>query len=267
MILGAKNLTLSYESSIIVPQLNLFIKPQEVVTFIGPNGSGKSTILKALARFLKAKNGVVYLNGQDIQTLSTKQVAQKLAILPQTPQAPADLTVLELVSRGRAPHLKWWQRSSSHDYEVINWALTETKTMKLADRLVGTLSGGERQRAWIAMALAQSPEILLLDEPTTYLDICHQLEIMELVTKLNQELGLTVVMVLHDINQAARYSHRLIALKKGQIVAQGSPQQILTAELLADVFRVKAIVKSDPESGNPVCLPYGIAESCSECLS
>lgn len=260
MILGAKNLTLSYESSIIVPQLDLVINPHEIVTFIGPNGSGKSTILKALARYLKAKSGVVYLNGQDIQNLPTKQVAQMLAILPQTPQAPVDLTVAELISRGRAPHLKWWQRNSHEDYRVIQWAMEETKTTALADRLVGTLSGGERQRAWIAMALAQSPEILLLDEPTTYLDICHQLEIMELVKKLNRDLGLTVVMVLHDINQAARYSHRLVALKNGRIVSQGAPSEILTAQLLTDVFRVKALVKTDHQTGSPVCLPYGIVD-------
>ncbi|MBO8125989.1 MAG: ABC transporter ATP-binding protein [Firmicutes bacterium] len=260
MILAAKELTLGYESEIIVPELNLFINAGEIVTFIGPNGSGKSTILKALARYLKAKSGVVYLNGQDIHRMPTKKVAQQLAILPQTPSAPSDLTVAELASRGRAPHLAWWQRSGPEDYKVIRWALEQTKTTHLADRLVGTLSGGERQRAWIAMALAQSPQILLLDEPTTYLDICHQLEVMELIKRLNRELKLTVVMVLHDINQAARYSHRLIVLKKGRIVAQGPPSEILTAQLLTDVFKVKAVIKSDAETGTPICLPYGIAE-------
>jgi len=260
LILAAKKITLSYESTIIVPELSLLIESGEIVTFIGPNGSGKSTILKALARYLKTRSGVVYLNGQDIQSMSTKRVAQQLAILPQTPHAPADLTVVELVSRGRTPHLNWWQRSGTNDYEVVRWALEQTKTSHLADRLVGTLSGGERQRAWIAMALAQSPQVLLLDEPTTYLDICHQLEVMELISRLNRELGLTVVMVLHDINQAARYSHRLIALKNGAIIRQGAPQEILTEELLTEVFKVKALVKTDSSSGCPVCLPYGIVE-------
>ncbi|MDI3280148.1 MAG: ABC transporter ATP-binding protein [Bacillota bacterium] len=258
MTLTAKELALGYEDRLVVQGLNLEIRRGEIVSFIGPNGSGKSTILKALARTLRARGGAVYLDGRDIQTLPPRQLARRLAFLPQGPQAPADLTVRELVWHGRFPHLRWWESASRADVEAVETALRQTRLEELADRPLTALSGGERQRAWIALALAQSPSILLLDEPTTYLDICHQLEIMELVSRLNAELGLTVAMVLHDINQAARYSHRLVVLHQGRVVAEGPPAGILTEELLRNVFGVESRIQYDSE-GKPLCLPTGLA--------
>lgn len=258
MILKTQDLHLGYEARLIVEHLELSVPTGEIVTLIGPNGSGKSTILKALSRSIKAKRGTVYLNGKDIHSIPPRLLARQLAILPQSPEAPHDITVGDLVWHGRAPHRHFWEPPTTNDHEVVHWALKETKVDHLVDRPVATLSGGERQRAWIALALAQTPEVLLLDEPTTYLDICHQLEVMELVKKLNAELGLTVVMVLHDINQAARYSHRLIALQQGRIVDQGEPTAVLTPKLLREVFKVEAHIDVDA-TGKPVCLPWGLA--------
>ncbi|MGE5509383.1 MAG: ABC transporter ATP-binding protein [Chitinophagales bacterium] len=258
MILEAKKLHLAYDEREIVRDLDLAIKAKEVISLIGPNGSGKSTVLKALSRALKPRHGAVYLHGKDLQSMAPTRLARQLALLPQGPDAPADLTVRELAWYGRSPHVRWWERPSSTDAEVVSWALSETKLEHLADRPVATLSGGERQRAWIALALAQTPEVLLLDEPTTYLDISHQLEVMELVRRLNHSLGLTVIMVLHDINQAARYSHRLIALQEGRIVAQGEPSRILTPALLRQVFGVEARIEYDTD-GVPMYLPLGLA--------
>lgn len=258
MILEAKGLRLAYEEREVVRDLSLAVRPREIISLIGPNGSGKSTILRALARSLRPRGGAVYLNGHDIHSLSPAKVARQLAILPQGPEAPSDLTVRELVWYGRSPHVKWWGRPTATDAEVVAWALGETKLEHLADRSVATLSGGERQRAWVALALAQTPEVLLLDEPTTYLDISHQLEVMELIRRLNASLGLTVVMVLHDINQAARYSHRLVALQAGQVVAEGQPGEILTPALLRRVFGVEARIEYDSD-GVPMYLPLGLA--------
>lgn len=258
MILEARALQLAYEKRTVVKDLSLAVDSREVISLIGPNGSGKSTILKALARALRPLGGSVYLNGYDVQHLSPAKLAKQLAILPQGPDAPSDLTVRELVWYGRSPHMHWWGRPSATDAEVVAWAIGETKLDQLADRPVATLSGGERQRAWIALALAQTPEVLLLDEPTTFLDIAHQLEVMELVRRLNHSLGLTVIMVLHDINQAARYSHRLIALKQGHIIADGTPAQVLTPALLRKLFGVEARIEHDSE-GVPLYLPLGLA--------
>lgn len=258
MILEARDLRLAYEEREVVHGLCLAVRSREVISLIGPNGSGKSTVLRALARSLRPHGGAVYLHGHDLQALSPAKLARQLAILPQGPDAPPDLTVRELVWYGRSPHLNWWGRPTATDAEVVAWALGETKLDHLADRPVATLSGGERQRAWIALALAQTPEVLLLDEPTTYLDIAHQLEVMELVRRLNHALGLTVIMVLHDINQAARYSHRLIALQDGQVVAEGEPARILTPALLRQVFGVEARIEYDAD-GIPMYLPLGLA--------
>lgn len=258
MILEARQLELAYEEREVVRGLSLAVPSRQIIALIGPNGSGKSTILRALSRALRPRDGAVYLNGRDIHTLSPTKLARQLAILPQGPEAPPDLTVRELVWYGRSPHLTWLGRPTATDAEVVAWALGETKLEQLADRTVATLSGGERQRAWIALALAQTPEVLLLDEPTTYLDISHQLEVMELVHRLNRSLGLTVIMVLHDINQAARYAHRLIALQTGRLVADGPPAEILTPDLLRTVFRVEARVEYDRD-GTPMYLPLGLA--------
>ena len=210
-----------------------------VTCIVGPNGCGKSTTLKALSRILPYKGSVTF-KGQEMSTLSQREFAKCLAILTQSPQAPSDLTVNDLVEMGRFPHRGFLGRAGKDDKEHVEWALEQTGVKEMRYRLLNTLSGGERQRAWIAMALAQRPEVLLLDEPTTYLDICHQLEIMQLIGRLNQELGLTVVMVVHDLNHAIMYADHVVVVKAGKLVTSGAPREIITADLLADVFKVMA---------------------------
>ena len=238
-IIKAQNICVSINDKEIVHNLSLEIPEGKVTAIIGPNGCGKSTTLKALSRILPYK-GSVSFKGQEMSALSQREFAKCLAILTQSPQAPADLTVNDLVEMGRFPHRSFLGRAGKDDKEHVEWALEQTGVTAMRYRLLNTLSGGERQRAWIAMALAQRPEVLLLDEPTTYLDICHQLEIMQLITRLNQELGLTVVMVVHDLNHAIMYSDHVVVVKAGQLVTSGAPREIITADLLAEVFKVKA---------------------------
>ncbi|WP_119068430.1 ABC transporter ATP-binding protein [Aggregatilinea lenta] len=255
-ILRAEGLELGYRRDHPVVQgLELEVLRGEIVTLVGPNGSGKSTILRALARILRPRGGVVYLNGAAIHRLSTRKVAQELAILPQTPSAPGDLTVRDLVQRGRFARQAWWRAASLHDRDVVYWALESAGLDTLADRRLNTLSGGERQRAWIALALAQEPQILLLDEPTTFLDISHQLEVMALLHKLNDEDGLSIAMVLHDLNQAARFSHRLVAIHEGEIYAAGTPDAVLTDAMLREVFQVEGVIGRDPHTDAPIFTP------------
>jgi iron complex transport system ATP-binding protein len=257
-VLEAKNLSLGFAQKNVIEDLNLCIEKGKILSILGPNGSGKSTLLKALSRNMKPDSGAVYLNGEDIYKINSRSVARQMAVLPQTPQAPGDITVKELVEYGRFPHQNWWQGRTAEDGMLIAWALEQTGMVEMAGRAVSTLSGGERQRAWIAMALAQKPGILLLDEPTTYLDICHQLEVMELLGDLNQKHGITVVMVLHDINHAAKYSDCIIILKKGNIFAMGQPQAVLTAHTLREVFSVEADIWLDAEHGKPVLVARGL---------
>ena len=238
-IIKAQNICVSINDKEIVHNLSLEIPEGKVTAIIGPNGCGKSTTLKALSRILPYK-GSVSFKGQEMSVLSQREFAKCLAILTQSPQAPADLTVNDLVEMGRFPHRSFLGRAGKDDKEHVEWALEQTGVTAMRYRLLNTLSGGERQRAWIAMALAQRPEVLLLDEPTTYLDICHQLEIMQLITRLNQELGLTVVMVVHDLNHAIMYADHVVVVKAGQLVTSGAPREIITADLLAEVFKVKA---------------------------
>lgn len=258
-MINALNLKIGYESKIVVDEFNFKVNEGEIVSLIGPNGSGKSTVLKVISRLMNSTEGVVYLDGCDIHKMPTKEVSQKLSILSQYHSTPPDFTVEELVGYGRMPHRKWYETKTMEDEEIIEWALKQTRAEKFRDRSVNSLSGGERQRAWIAMALAQKPKILLLDEPTTYLDICHQIEVMELVNKLNKELGLTVVMVLHDLNQAVRYSHRLVVIKDGRFVMEGTPEEVLTKELLREVYHVEAEVTVDQQIGKPVFMPIGLS--------
>jgi iron complex transport system ATP-binding protein len=257
-VLEAKSLSLGFAQKNVIEDLNLCIEKGKILSILGPNGSGKSTLLKALSRNMKPDSGAVYLNGEDIYKINSRSVARQMAVLPQTPQAPGDITVKELVEYGRFPHQNWWQGRTAEDGMLIAWALEQTGMVEMAGRAVSTLSGGERQRAWIAMALAQKPGILLLDEPTTYLDICHQLEVMELLGDLNQKHGITVVMVLHDINHAAKYSDCIIILKKGNIFAMGQPQAVLTAHTLREVFSVEADIWLDAEHGKPVLVARGL---------
>ena len=238
-IIKAQNISVSINDKEIVHGISLDIPEGKVTAIIGPNGCGKSTTLKALSRILPYKGSVTF-KGQEMSTLSQREFAKCLAILTQSPQAPSDLTVNDLVEMGRFPHRGFLGRAGKDDKEHVEWALEQTGVKEMRYRLLNTLSGGERQRAWIAMALAQRPEVLLLDEPTTYLDICHQLEIMQLITRLNQELGLTVVMVVHDLNHAIMYADHVVVVKAGQLVTSGAPREIITADLLADVFKVKA---------------------------
>ena len=238
-IIKAQNICVSINDKEIVHNLSLEIPEGKVTAIIGPNGCGKSTTLKALSRILPYKGSVTF-KGSEMSALSQREFAKSLAILTQSPQAPSDLTVNDLVEMGRFPHRGFLGRGGKDDKEHVEWALTQTGVIAMRNRLLNTLSGGERQRAWIAMALAQRPEVLLLDEPTTYLDICHQLEIMQLIGRLNQELGLTVVMVVHDLNHAIMYADHVVVVKAGKLVTSGAPREIITADLLAEVFRVKA---------------------------
>ncbi|GAA3188775.1 MULTISPECIES: ABC transporter ATP-binding protein [Streptomyces] len=253
--LTAQELTLAYEDRTVVDGLDVEIPDGKVTVIVGPNACGKSTLLRALGRLLKPRSGAVLLDGTDLSRLPSRRIAQVIGLLPQTPVAPEGITVADLVSRGRQPHQKWWQQWSETDETSVAQALERTSTADLAERPVDALSGGQRQRVWIAMALAQDTDLLLLDEPTTYLDIAHQVEVLDLVRQLNRERGRTVVAVLHDLNQAARYADHLIAMKAGRIVAQGPPAGIVTAELVQEVFGMASVVVPDPVTGDPLVVP------------
>jgi len=253
--LAARALTLAYEDRTVVDGLDLVIPDGEVTVIVGPNACGKSTLLRALGRLLKPRGGAVLLDGTDLARIPTKKIAQSVGLLPQTPVAPDAITVADLVSRGRQPHQHWWQQWSDEDERAVGDAMERTDVTELADRLVDELSGGQRQRVWIAMALAQETGVLLLDEPTTYLDISHQVEVLDLVRQLNHERGRTVVAVLHDLNQAARYADHLIAMKAGRIVARGRPSEVVTAELVHEVFGLESVVVPDPVTGSPLVVP------------
>jgi iron complex transport system ATP-binding protein len=251
------NLSLSYGESLIIKELNLKIPKGEITVFLGGNGCGKSTLLRAIARLLKPKSGSVLLEGNAITKLATKDVAKKMALLPQSPSAPEGLTVLQLVKQGRYPHQSWLKQWSEHDEEKVNAALRATRLENLKERAVDSLSGGQRQRAWIAMTLAQDTDIILLDEPTTYLDMTHQIEILDLLFELNENEKRTIVMVLHDLNLACRYAHNVVAIKNQQIYAQGKPEYVINCRLVKDVFGMECKVTRDPLFGTPLCIPYG----------
>ncbi len=250
--LSARDLTLAYEDRTVVDGLDVDIPDGAVTVIVGPNACGKSTLLRALGRLLKPARGSVLLDGTELARIPTRTIARSLGLLPQSPVAPEAITVADLVSRGRQPHQHWWQQWSDADERAVTEAMARTDTASLAERSVDELSGGQRQRVWIAMALAQETDLLLLDEPTTYLDISHQVEVLDLCRRLNHERGRTVVAVLHDLNQAARYADHLIAMKSGRIVAQGAPSDIVTADLVRDVFGLESVVVPDPVTGSPL---------------
>jgi iron complex transport system ATP-binding protein len=256
--LKAENLRIAYQERDIVKNLNISIPDGKITTIIGPNGCGKSTVLKTLSRILNPKSGVVYLDGNQISKEPTKKIAQKMAILPQSPDAPEGLTVGELVSYGRFPYQKGFGKLSKRDFEVIDWALDVTGISEFKDRPVDALSGGQRQRVWIAMALAQETDIILLDEPTTYLDLAHQLEVLELLQQLNVDEKRTIVMVIHDLNHAARFAHHMVAMKEGAIIKEGSPEEVMTRPVLRNVFHIDAEIGVDPRTRKPVCLTYDL---------
>lgn len=248
-------LTLSYDGTTIIRDLNVEIPFHRTTALVGANGCGKSTLLKGLARLLKPQSGMVYLDGTAIAKLQTRDIAKKLGMLPQGPTAPEGLTVRELVAQGRYPHQSWFQQWSREDEQFTEQALNMTGMVEFGDRPVDSLSGGQRQRAWIAMALAQNTPILLLDEPTTFLDLAHQIEILDLLYDLNQTRGQTIVMVLHDLNQACRYADYLVAMQQGAIYAQGAPAKVMTEKMVQEVFGLQSRIVPDPVTGTPMCIP------------
>ncbi|PRY02164.1 ABC transporter ATP-binding protein [Allonocardiopsis opalescens] len=255
--LHAEGLRLGYDDTIVVDGLDLDVLDGTITAVIGPNGCGKSTLLRALGRLLRPHAGRVLLDGAEIRRRPTREVARVLGILPQSPQAPDGLTVADLVARGRHPTQHWYQQWSSDDEAAVDEALRLTGILDLAERGVDELSGGQRQRAWLSMALAQGTDLLLLDEPTTFLDLAHQVDVLDLIERLHTELGRTVVMVLHDLNLAARYAGRLVVMREGRIVAQGPPSEVITERLLAEVFDLEARVITDPVAGTPLVIPVG----------
>lgn len=255
MRLQAEGVSLGYKDRSVVEGLDVSIADGSVTTIIGPNGCGKSTLLRALARLLSPRAGTITMDGRPIDQIPSREVAKQLGILPQSPIAPEGLTVAELVSRGRYPHQNWYRQWSTGDDDAVKQALEMTGMDEHAARSVDELSGGQRQRAWIAMTLAQETGVVLLDEPITYLDLAHQVEVLDLIHRLNTERGTTVVMVLHDLNLAARYADTLIAMRDGSIIAQGKSEEVLTEPLLQDVFGLSAKVFPDPISGTPMVIP------------
>lgn len=253
--LAGTALRVGYDQRTIIHELDIAIPDDSFTVIVGPNACGKSTLLRALARLLKPTQGHVVLDGQEITRYPSKEVAKRIGLLPQTSIAPDGISVIDLVSRGRYPHQSILRRWSAADEAAVLAAMEATNVTELSGRLVDELSGGQRQRVWVAMALAQETPLLLLDEPTTFLDITHQVELLDLFTRLNQEGGRTLVAVLHDLNQAARYATHLIAMRDGHVVAQGSPTDIVTAELVEEVFGLRCRIIEDPESHTPLVIP------------
>lgn len=255
--LRARDLRLGYDDRTVVDGLDVTFPTGRITAVVGANACGKSTLLRALARLLAPTAGAVTLDGRSVHSTPTRELARRLGILPQTPVAPEGLTVVDLVARGRSPHQTWWRQWSPADERAVHDALRATRMTELADRPVDELSGGQRQRAWIAMAVAQETPYLLLDEPTTYLDLAHQIDVLDLVTDLNRTERRTVVMVLHDLNQACRYADHVIALKDGRLVAEGRPAEVITPGLVTDVFGLRCRIVPDPVSGTPLVVPIG----------
>ena len=261
-MIEARGLTVGYGGADIVADLDLLVPSAQTTAVVGANGCGKSTLLRALARLLRPRRGSVLLDGRSIHELPSRAVAKRLGLLPQAPVAPDGLTVEDLVARGRYPHQGLFRQWSAHDEAAVEAALAATDTTDLRARPLDELSGGQRQRAWIAMALAQETELLLLDEPTTFLDLAHQIDVLELLDGLVAERGRTVVMVLHDINQACRYADQLVALRDGRIHAAGAPGDVVDAAFVHDVFGLEARVVEDPVTGTPLCLPLQRRTRC-----
>lgn len=257
--LVATGVSLAYDDRLVVDGLDVVVPGGRVTVIVGANACGKSTLLRGLARLLRPSSGTIHLDGQDIHRMPTKEVARRLGLLPQAPIAPSGITVADLVGRGRHPHQRWYAQWSDADEAAVGEALAATGTTDLADRAVDELSGGQRQRVWIAMALAQQTPVMLLDEPTTYLDLAHQIEVLDLLAALNRTHGRTVVLVLHDLNQAARYGDHLIAMQGGRIVAEGPPSAVVTAERVEEVFGLPCRIITDPVSDTPLVVPLGAA--------
>jgi len=265
--LQASRLTVGYGGAPVVRDLDLAIPDGQVTTVIGPNGCGKSTMLRTMARLLTPSSGTVVLDGEPITSIPTREIATRLALLPQSPIAPDGLLVRDLVGRGRHPHQRWFRQWSREDERIVAAALEMTDVADLADRPLDQLSGGQRQRAWIAMTLAQDTDLMLLDEPTTFLDLAHQVEVLDLVARLNRERGRTVALVLHDLNLAARYSDLIVVMKDGVIVERGTPAEVFTTTMLRSVFGLEADILADPRTGLPIVVPTSCAGSVPQSLT
>lgn len=257
--INVKNLSVAYEDNLVIDQMNLSIPKGKVTIIIGANGCGKSTLLKTIGRILKPKKGNIYINGKDMKHQKPKKIATQVAILPQGPKCPDGLTVRELIAYGRFPHQRTIGGLTTLDKNIIDWAIEETRLKDFADHLVESLSGGERQRAWIAMTLAQQTDIILLDEPTTYLDMSYQLEILQLLQKMNRERGTTVVVVLHELNNSCRFADHIIGLKQGKIVCQGAPNEVITRETLKDIYGIEAKLQTSETGSYPICIEFELA--------
>jgi len=255
--LHGATLTLGYGKKVIAGSLNVSIPDGKFTAIIGPNGCGKSTLLRTLSRLMKPMAGQVWLDGEQIEHFATKEVARRIGLLPQNASAPGDISVQELVCGGRYPHQPLFTRWREEDERAVSRAMKATGIEALASQSVDTLSGGQRQRAWIAMVLAQETSILLLDEPTTWLDISHQIDLLELLSALNKEQGYTLAAVLHDLNQACRYANHLIALREGEIIAEGDPREIVTAALIERIYGMRCVIIEDPVAGTPLVVPLG----------
>ncbi|MBS5885461.1 MAG: ABC transporter ATP-binding protein [Clostridium sp.] len=254
--INIKNLKVGYDKKIIIEELNLSLEKGKITSIIGSNGCGKSTLLKSIGRILKKENGEIFILDKNMNDMKSKEIAEKLAILSQNPTAPSQLKVEELVSYGRYPHRTNVSKLSNEDKQKIEWALKVTNTFEFRYRELSDLSGGQRQRVWLAMALAQETDILLLDEPTTFLDMSHQLEVLNIVKNLNDKHGCTVVMVLHDVNHAAKYSDFIVAMKDGKILYKNTPDLIMSKEVLKDIYNINAELITNENYNVPLCLNY-----------
>ncbi|EON71324.1 ABC transporter ATP-binding protein [Lysinibacillus sphaericus] len=255
--LQTKNLSIQYGDYQVIQDLSFQIPAGKITVLVGANGSGKSTLLRSLARLLKPQTGDILIDEQELQTLSSKEIAKQLAILPQGPLTPEGITVHQLVKQGRYPHQRWFQQWSEKDEDIVEKAIVATQLHLHKDRAVDSLSGGQRQRAWIAMTLAQETPIMLLDEPTTYLDMTHQIEVLDFLFELNRSDQRTIVMVLHDLNLACRYADHLVAIHDQTVAVQGPPEDIVTVEMVQEVFGMEVAVSEDPFFGTPLCIPKG----------
>ncbi len=254
--ISVKNLSVAYEDNLIIDDMNLSIPKGKISIIIGANGCGKSTLLKTIARVIKPKNGDIFINGKDIKMQKEKYIATQVAFLPQGPVCPSGITVKELVAFGRFPHQKLIGGLKAHDKEIIDWAIEETGLTDFADREIENLSGGQRQRAWIAMTLAQETDIIMLDEPTTYLDMSYQLEVLQVLEKLNKEKNITIIMVLHELNNACRFASNIIGLKKGKVICQGTPMEAITKENLKAIYGIHGKLQLSENKNYPICIDY-----------
>lgn len=258
MEIEIRHLQATYENRIIIPNANLTIPSGKITMMIGPNGCGKSTLLKSIARILPVKQGEILLNGKNIQTIPSKELAKQMTILPQSPLVPEGISVKALVAYGRFPYQKPFSGLKKEDHEIINWALEKTGVIDLQDRKVEELSGGQRQRVWISLALAQKTKLLILDEPTTYLDMAHQLEILELLQKLNREEKTTIIMVIHELNHASKFGDHIIGMKKGEILFEGSPNTVIHTDNLRRLYEIEATLIKNNTGNYPICTDYSL---------